>query len=221
MYAILVTTLAAFQILLSGWLNVVRGGSHGWLKAPSWLPGRQLCPPVFMMPMLVFPPDGPYWLTAVAFVSLCAVFLAVQGLGHGSYMDAGTYGQRDNESLSWILDLIPGLKEQVMLDGQTGIPLTNEKGQKRIVDNPLRDFVGGLIKGILMTLPFTIVSIMLYSSYQPLMFLAAGIFYPVAWFINNRWYAGLQQKRLFGAPVYWAELFQGIAFALAAWLSVV
>lgn len=218
MLSFLVTALASLaHVLLSGWINLVRGGSHGWLKAPSWFPGRQLTGPIFFAPML-FLVDWTGVLPAICGVAALwlvpsALTIAIQGLGHGSYMDAGTYGQRDNEALRVVLNLIPGLEERSVLDGVTGEPLKNGKGQDVIYDNPLRDFVGGLLKGLLLTAPVAAIWGVFLSSFAPALFLVSGVLYPVAWFANNRWFPRTRKARLFGAPVYWAEIWQGMAFA--------
>lgn len=216
---ILIALGCLVHVLLSGWINLVRGGSHGWLKAPSWFPGRQMTGPIFFSPMLLLV-DWTGTLSTLYDVTLLwlapsLATIAAQGLGHGSYMDAGTYGQRDNESLRVVLDLVPALREEVQRDGVTGEMLFNEKGLPCIYDNPLRDFVGGLLKGLLMTAPVAALWGFALGSFAPALFLVSGAFYPVAWFLNNRWLPRTGDVRLLGAPVYWAEVWQGSAFSIA------
>lgn len=234
----LAVTLAFFShVALSAWINLVRGGSHGVLSAPSWFPGRQVTGAVYFLPALLLiaflPASGPLGVLLVAFgapitmTSIIAVYalpaavmVASQGPGHGSYMDAGTYGQRDNEWSAPFLDAFSALEETVLRDGVTGEPLLNEKGREIIVDNPLRDFVGGLLKGVvLMALPPAVLWYAWTGEVWAFSYLLAGVAYPVAWFLNNRWWRHLGRIGLTKTtPVYWAELIQGAVFGAMTWV---
>jgi hypothetical protein len=237
-----VFSIAAFVVLFlahvgaSAWINLIRGGSHGKLSVPSWFPGRQLTGLVYFLPVALvahaLPAGGP--LAAISgslapyphvaamvalYVLPAAIMVAAQGPGHGSYMDAGTFGQRDNEWSSKILDLVPMLREQILRDGVTDQPILNHKGQMMVEDNALRDFSGGLLKGVmLMALPPALVWWAWTGDVASLLYVLAGIVYPLAWFLNNRWWRHLGRIGIAkDTPVYWAELIQGASFGGATW----
>lgn len=236
-WTLLMTAAVFFHAAASAWINLVRGGSHGILAAPSWFPGRQVTGAIYFLPALFLaaslPSSGalgglaaslglPAAMTSIIAVYAlpAAIMVASQGPGHGSYMDAGTYGQRDNEWSAPFLDAFSVLEETVLRDGVTGEPLLNDKGHEIIVDNPLRDFVGGLLKGVvLMALPPAVLWYAWTGEIWAFSYLLSGVAYPVAWFLNNRWWRHLGRIGLTkSTPVYWAELIQGAVFGAMTWV---
>jgi hypothetical protein len=232
---ILWAALIAAHLCLSAWVNLARGGAHGVLKPPGWFPGRQLTGAIYYLPLLLavpaFAPGGPLggflvesdvpgWAVAasVLYAIPAALMVASQGPGHGSYMDAGTVWRRDNEWSKRLLDLIPPLRERPLITSGAEAVYSPD-GRRAYFPNAARDFVGGLLKGVvLIALPPTLIWWAWTGHAWAFVFVAAGAVYPLAWFVNNRWWRHLGRIGIApGTPVYWAELFQGAAFGAGAW----
>lgn len=201
------------HIFLSAWINYVRGGSKGWMRAPSWLPGRQLTGAVYFLPALIVVPWGsqevwggfldiPTWAAALTllYVAPSIMTIASQSPGHGSYMDMGYWDKADNEAIRLLL-----------------IPLKLALGTDRSF---VYDFIGMLVKGVGMAavpaLFWGIYGGITAGVVASLGFLSMPIWYAV----NHRWFPKLQTTKLFGAPVFWAELFHGAAIAAGIWAGV-
>lgn len=213
--------LGPVYLLACGWIYYVRGGAQGWLRPFDLFPGRQLTGPVWFLPLLAFVPwptamTSPELLTmAVGLVVIYALpagsIIATQGMGHGSYMDAGTRFLTDNERLGKVLDMIPGLGETPMLD-EAGRQLFDEHGRPMAFPNPTRDFCGMALKGLIMaTIPAACLIWYFGSLVPAALFLAAPLM-ATAYFLNNRWWRHLGRIGFFGAPVYWAEVITGLVF---------
>lgn len=193
-------------ILLSGPINVARGGSQDtWFEILLVLPQRQITGLVYFMPglLLVDWSAHPYSvaLQVNSFWFLPGVLtVATQSPGHGAFMDMAT--RDDKADAREFLDFVP--RKVFRLTGGT----------------LAHDFTGMLTKGVLMGLPS-----LLCWGYLNGMWVAAGISafafatMPVWYAINNRW-TDFHSRLFFGKPLYWAEWWHGSAIGIGTALPV-
>jgi hypothetical protein len=198
--------LALLHITASAYINYARGGSRDWLEKPSWLPARQLTAATYFLPVLwlvLTNADGPWYaVTAdvlVLYALPAALFIAPQGMGHGSYMDVGHWDRPDNETLRHVLRPLTWLG---VSDRAAGYDLT-----------------GLLVKGALMGLTPGVVWYLFDLRVLAAAVLLGSMTMPIWYGINNRW-TKLHERRFFGARVYWAELMHGAAIGASVWVGV-
>ena len=178
---------------MSSYIWYARGGSQGWLEIPDWFPSRASTGLIIFSAMLYhFSAPLTWWDITVLFFIPYVWNLFAQSLGHGSYMDAGYWNRPDVQGLRWLLKPV-------------AFALDSDR-------SAAYDYCGGLLKGLIMTMPIMALWMWYFSSLAPLFLIVVAFALPTTWFINNRWYKSLQQTSLWGAPVYWAELFFGFTY---------
>jgi hypothetical protein len=185
--------LIIVHTILCSYIWYARGGSQGWLEIPDWFPSRASTGLVIFGMMAYYLPFDLYTLSIVLLIPY-VWNLYGQSLGHGSYMDAGYWDRPDVQQLRHLL-----------------VPFKLLLGTDR---SATYDFIGGLLKGIIMTAPIAALWVWYFNSLVPLLLIIVAVALPVSWFINNRWYTKLQTTTLLGAPVYWAELIFGATYGV-------
>lgn len=212
---VILPVLVVLHVVASAWINYHRGGSRGWMSPPIKIPGKAttgfiFALPVFYVdfPMSQMPPGLPDVMMVASetirvfglYLTLALSTIGTQWLGHGSWMDAGTWKEKkDNELLRYALRPLTWIG---IRDGSPGY-----------------DFCGLTLKGAIMgAIPLT-VFVYIDGWLAGAAAMAGFVSMPVWYFINNNW-TDLWQKPLLGVRVYWAELFHGAAISVGYWAAV-
>lgn len=182
------------HVICCGYIWYARGGSQGWLEIPDWFPARASTGIVIFSAMIFHSASLDLYTLAIIFVLPYIWNLIGQSLGHGSYMDAGYWDRPDTQGLRYLMK-----------------PVKYILGSDRSAGY---DFIGGLLKGLIMVVPIMWLWVWFFQSLIPLVLFVVALALPVCWFINNRWFKKLQVTSFFGAPVYWAEIFFGLTYGV-------
>lgn len=195
---------------LSGFANWDRGGDRNAVT-PEWWIERQITGAVYYLPMLALYAIDARFSTfdVIALYIIPAVLtIASQSLGRGSYGDAATVDKPDNESLRYVLNLIPQLREE-----------RHPTKEGKIIPNKLRDFTGLLLLGLVMGLP-GVASMIWFGFWWSIIPIVVGFgSMPIWYFLNNQWLPQTKKWTPFDVHISLAEWLHGIAMGLAVSLA--